>query len=59
MNSTSTELKPTTENIISVVVPIILLIISEILPFVPNRYNGILQTISVIIKDFWKYYILS
>jgi hypothetical protein len=54
MNSTSNELTP--QAIIGISVPVVLLIISELLPFVPNRYNGILQTIAIIIKDLYRIY---
>ncbi len=54
MNSTSNEL--TTQAIVGISVPVLLLVISEIMPFVPNRYNGILQTIAIIIKDLYRIY---
>jgi hypothetical protein len=53
-NTTTPEL--TTQAIVGISVPVVLLIISELMPFVPNRYNGILQTIAIIIKDLYRIY---
>jgi hypothetical protein len=43
-----------TQSIIGITIPVVLLLISELMPFIPNRYNGLIHTIYIVLKEVYR-----
>ena len=55
MESSDT-ISPTTSVIVAAIFPSVLLFMSEIMPFLPNKYNGIVHGVYTVLTDLYNVY---